>query len=101
MKELPQEFKEKWIAALRSGEYKQDKGALQTNNGYCCLGVAAHLCGYMEDKLMNNIGVLTRRTFANIPDGLLYATAIQQELIEMNDEGKTFNEIADYIEQNL
>lgn len=34
------EFK-KWIAALRSGEYKQVRsGDLQNSKGYCCLGVA-------------------------------------------------------------
>lgn len=30
----------KWIKALRSGKFKQGKGALQTEQGYCCLGVA-------------------------------------------------------------
>lgn len=31
---------EKWVSALRSGEYSQAQGALQTKAGYCCLGVA-------------------------------------------------------------
>lgn len=30
----------KWIAALDSGEYKQTRGYLQDEVGYCCLGVA-------------------------------------------------------------
>lgn len=30
----------KWVAALRSGEYKQTKEYLHDPNGYCCLGVA-------------------------------------------------------------
>lgn len=30
----------KWVAALRSGEYKQTCGALKGADGYCCLGVA-------------------------------------------------------------
>lgn len=30
----------KWIKALRSGEYRQARGRLQTERGYCCLGVA-------------------------------------------------------------
>lgn len=34
------EFKPKFLAALRSGEYSQDKGRLRTVNGFCCLGVA-------------------------------------------------------------
>lgn len=30
----------KWVKALRSGRYKQAKGSLQHEDGYCCLGVA-------------------------------------------------------------
>lgn len=33
------EVKEKWVAALESGEYKQGKQALKTVEGFCCLGV--------------------------------------------------------------
>lgn len=33
----------KWVAALRSGEYKQSVGYLHTDRGYCCLGVACVL----------------------------------------------------------
>lgn len=29
-----------WIDALRSGEYRQARGALRTMTGHCCLGVA-------------------------------------------------------------
>ena len=31
--------KEKWIAALRSGKYKQGRNNLNNNGAYCCLGV--------------------------------------------------------------
>ena len=37
------EVKEQWTAALRSGEYAQDKNYLRTNEGYCCLGVLCEL----------------------------------------------------------
>ena len=34
------ELKAKWLKALRSGRYKQGRGALRDeNNCYCCLGV--------------------------------------------------------------
>jgi hypothetical protein len=36
---MNQVIKEKWVAALRSGEYKQTKGYLRNKKGYCCLGV--------------------------------------------------------------
>ena len=30
----------KWVSALRSGEYSQDRSYLRTDKGFCCLGVA-------------------------------------------------------------
>lgn len=33
----------KWVAALKSGKYKQTTGALKKKGGYCCLGVACEL----------------------------------------------------------
>jgi hypothetical protein len=40
---LPIEIKTKWIAALRSGEYKQAKHELHDGRGFCCLGVLAEV----------------------------------------------------------
>ncbi len=34
---------EKWIAALRSGEYQQGTTGLKDKNNYCCLGVLCDL----------------------------------------------------------
>ncbi len=66
---LPKEFAEKWITALRSGEYKQGESMLQSFKeeyadeeyddlestpetcNYCCLGVAAYISGIPADKL--------------------------------------------------
>lgn len=37
---MNQEIKEKWLAALRSGKYKQGKTVLRSQDDcYCCLGV--------------------------------------------------------------
>lgn len=33
----------KWLAALTSGEYKQARGQLRDDIGFCCLGVACDL----------------------------------------------------------
>ncbi len=53
---MNKEIKQKWVEALRSGEYKQGKGTLRTNNNlFCCLGV---LCDILSpDKWVNNIHV--------------------------------------------
>lgn len=41
----------KWVAALRSGKYKQGKGVLRSEKGnYCCLGV---LCDIVNPKGWN------------------------------------------------
>ena len=47
---LPKEFKEKWLSALRSGEYTQAREALWVGNGYCCLGVACKVAKQIEDS---------------------------------------------------
>lgn len=36
-------IKELWIKALRSGEFRQTKHDLKTDDGYCCLGVLCEL----------------------------------------------------------
>ncbi len=38
---------EKWVKALRSGEYQQTREGLQDKTGFCCLGVACDL--FMKD----------------------------------------------------
>jgi hypothetical protein len=37
------DIKERWVAALRSGEYRQAEGYLRTEEGFCCLGVLCEL----------------------------------------------------------
>lgn len=37
----------KWVETLKSGDYKQATGYLQTPDGFCCLGVACDL--YAEE----------------------------------------------------
>jgi hypothetical protein len=40
---MNQEVKQKWVAALRSGEFQQTKEVLKNTQGYCCLGVLTEL----------------------------------------------------------
>jgi hypothetical protein len=114
MEKLPIEFKKKWVAALRSGEYKQTKGKLcgETEGvfGYCCLGV-----GYVVAKGINPFNTSSGYINGNkidtegIPQILIgdghqdsgFGHQHRLELTKMNDSGKSFSEIADYIEANL
>ncbi len=41
---MKEDIKDRWVGALRSGEYKQGKGRLKTSDGnFCCLGVLCDL----------------------------------------------------------
>lgn len=41
---MREEIKAEWVAALRSGEYKQGQGVLRSRNDeFCCLGVLCDL----------------------------------------------------------
>jgi hypothetical protein len=42
-KKMNPEIKERWIAALESGEYPQGRGLLVRDGNYCCLGVLTDL----------------------------------------------------------
>lgn len=56
---LPKAKAERWVEALRSGEYEQGQGHLVNEyNEYCCLGVFAHLEGLPKENLLDE-GVLT------------------------------------------
>lgn len=136
--------KEKWVAALRSGEYKQATGVLKNKEGgYCCLGVLTDLAikdgvvmevkephdfpheaeqngEYYDEDLNYEDGYTFDGSYeltpdkvidwAEFPDGEADPTvrvedeltpAANRTLSHLNDSGKTFNEIADYIEKSL
>lgn len=101
------ELKENWIKALRSGKYIQTSNYLRVNDGYCCLGV---LCDVLDPKRWgekDDYGVThysscrSELNFDLLTDVKLPGK-IQTKLIDMNDIfRKNFNEIADWIEENL
>lgn len=120
---------QKWLAALRSGKYKQTKGTLHyeslkstfgptlnryVDGGYCCLGVACDLAvqeGVIPPPTFDRSGhaIYAEATAALPPEvrdwlGLCNHSGAAQDnisLIYMNDDGdKTFAEIADFIESN-
>ena len=100
---LPKEFGEKWLAALRSGKYPQSSGYLKRDTGYCCLGVGCVINGIEESLLFYKgyptIGWLPDDTLIYINDG--QDIHLEATLANMNDSGKTFLEIADWIEINV
>jgi hypothetical protein len=99
-------LKEKWIAALRSGRYKQGQGKLRSMyDKYCCLGVLCDVVDPLVWKLQGHRyvyqGLATSPPAAIEKEAGLCVQDISF-LMKLNDkEGKSFHEIADYIEENL
>ena len=113
----------KWVAALRSGKYKQIKRRLRDKKGFCCLGVACDV--YMK---ATGDGEWTEGRFGAQPEvyefrvyvhsGVVYEEAVPPSIVAEwlglrtalgeysipsslggdNEAGKNFVEIADIIE---
>lgn len=105
-------LKKTWLKALRSGEYKQGQGVLCKKGGFCCLGVAYdvledgdwELVDAEEGRWKIPSKLNTGAQFLPRPDmysdwGLDHDDV--QRVAKMNDEGKSFEEIADWIEAEL
>ena len=116
---MKKEIAEKWVAALRSGEYKQVKSTLFDGEGYCCLGVLCKVMGrnfvrnnnynpksYIVDGTSSSwmlppevkafAGMRTINGDLNERDSKTYEDLT---LIHLNDGGESFDHIADVIEQ--
>lgn len=112
---LPADFKAKWVAALRSGEYKQGVSYLwnEEKDSFCCLGVAGVLCGIPKNVMKYRpwfhhlpLGIPIESVPPLLRPGLSTSNGIPEKLAEMNDgrmgeRWHSFSEIADYIEANL
>ncbi len=103
---MNKELKDKWINALRSGNYKQGLGRLKYNGEYCCLGVLCEISGRVEfDKTAGNV------RYANydcnsVPTEFLESLGLEYKYItrlwRMNDFDKlTFDQIADYLSKEV
>lgn len=112
---MNQDIKQKWVAALRSGEYKQGVGMLKLRDGddllYCCLGVLCditHPDGWLKLPASGPSEVWEQ--FGNtafVPWEIRREVGATESelwpLVDMNDRrpSDTFAQIADYIEENL
>jgi len=105
---MPRELKEKWIAALRSGEYPQTRGVLRGYNGFCCLGVLQEVrkIPVYEDSDGNfkyegkggSLGEKTCELFSCDAWGFVVGGST---IAELNDSGVSFTKIADLIEEHV
>lgn len=107
------EVKTLWTTALRSGDYGQGRHALRSSQDkYCCLGVLCelavkaeviapaiqHVAGFSDYRYDSTDGIPSTSVvkWAGITNGSM------ESLINMNDnDGDSFNYIADWIDRNL
>ena len=108
MKKMNPAIKDKWIAALRSGEYEQTTGQLRNGDSFCCLGVLCNVHAYEHPhiaKRQEKCGVYMGCTTMP-PDAVRNWAGIHDDqylrrFAEFNDTGSTFAQIADAIERDL
>jgi hypothetical protein len=125
---MKQEVMRIWVDALRSGEYTQGVGCLKSTSGnHCCLGVLCELydknneeklikteaeCMVVFDKYYSKLTPEKVVKWAGLhfsdgaindtPDLVMILGGPQVEsLASLNDRGSSFQEIADFIEQNV
>jgi len=114
-KKLPKVFKKKWLKALRSGDYEQTDSALVSFKNkdiekpmYCCLGVACKIAGHNPISLQSS-GWITGPLKKGVPhiisgsgeSDVEDTNTVAKKLAEMNDDGYSFKQIANYIQKNL
>lgn len=120
------DLKQKWIEALRSKKYQQGSGALRScpldvhKSEFCCLGVLADIINpdgwkYEYDYERWVWSPLQSTEYDNTPFSTFCHTHMGIEtrktinlnrekesvLVAMNDGGRTFDQIADYIEGKM
>lgn len=120
MPRMNPEIKEKWLTALRSGDYKQGKGWLcrverDDSKTYCCLGVLTDLyiqemgfewergvsCLYFDERA----AVLppSVMNWSSVSDsGLFYGEEGEEgELTSVNDTSDNFDKVIQIIEEKF
>jgi hypothetical protein len=106
---MNRELKEKWVAALRSGDYVQGNGALKYGKEgamyYCCLGVLAEVAdpGSLERRRDGYFWFHNLAGLLALPSGecMYLPLETQNRLSSMNDAWVPFSKIADWIEANV
>lgn len=107
---MKEDVKREWIAALRSGEYKQARNTLCTADGaMCCLGVLIdisqdgywELCGdvYLYDGFTSAPSYAIRHE-VGLGDNAMYQLTARNDGVG-GQRQQSFRQIANFIEANL
>lgn len=105
------ELMDKWLVALRSGEYEQCTGWLRRDNCFCVAGLLCEVYDNTRWFPDGDMGSDGRKRYDYLaPDNHelwsgLYPNGMPLEdfvdnsgIMGMNDDGRTFSELADIIE---
>ncbi len=100
-------LRQRWIEALRSGKYRQMKGGLRKGASFCCLGVLcdirdptgweAHPHAYDKSRYLGTLFLPPTEVRLEVAISYGYANLLAQ----LNDNGKSFAEIADKLEEDF
>ncbi len=113
---LDAELKKTWVTALRGTAYVQSTGKLYTGTNekgqhqMCCLGVLEHLCGTPIEEFKDHgmpvmlgdpkgpVDILRQMAPDTWPEKY---SSVGHTFANLNDGGRSFEEIAQFIEENL
>lgn len=118
---MNEERKKEWVAALRSGDYKQGKHTLRHEDSFCCLGVACDLAvkagavSYEVSFDWKTYLYGADKQSRILPKDVIEWLGLEEDddphnprvgdyptgLAQLNDDGVSFEDIADAIEKNL
>lgn len=120
---MNKKIKKEWVKRLRSGEYEQGTGRLCMNDRFCCLGVLCDMAeeeGLIEGLMVGERSSIDYISFHDGEKDSNYLPYIVREWSELeatnpivsdngsytflaglNDSGRSFNDIATIIEEQL
>lgn len=115
--DMKETIKKRWVKALRSGAYDQAGGTLYDGEGFCCLGVLYDIeydgdWQHVGEDVIEGDGEtifsgewMIDRNASHLSDKFrekcFISDSAETSLINLNDEGSSFPEIADWIDENL
>jgi hypothetical protein len=104
------EIKTEWVRQLRSGKYRQGQHALAWVGRYCALGVYCEVVSSEADPARDHSEGGYEDLMSDEPCGVPLSVlargrlheADAWQIIDLNDtEGRSFRQIADWIERHL
>lgn len=118
---MNKDVKAKWLEALRSGEYEQGRSYLRSDdNKFCCLGVLCEIAvqdGVIDEASLSKYGTYRYDGWyeSALPEKVQDWSGVDSTLGRfadaagsrdgalafINDDGATFDEIADIIESEF